>query len=277
MPWIDKKTRVIGKIPTKGEPHKMFTFCTRTVYLGADFYSTCARSFVFSDSNIECLAVDISIDLEQILGRQRLDENPWKNSALMYVKTTSEHKKYKEEDFSRFVEKKKKSTQDLLNVYKKGEGDELTELAKNYRIVALVNHYRDNYVAVTRVKNPVTGEVVKLQPVFNNLVLVSEERAFEIQQKDYKDRFSVFTSVKGKNFDSISEDVIKLAEEINSLRDVSKKLKCVVEFGEKNPDSKKDVLDLLELLPGKYKDYYLLLGPEKIKGLQYKESKIKTE
>ena len=28
---------MIGDIPGKGEPHKMFTFCTSTVYIGADF------------------------------------------------------------------------------------------------------------------------------------------------------------------------------------------------------------------------------------------------
>jgi hypothetical protein len=28
----------IGRVPLKGEPRKTFTFCTRTVYLGADFY-----------------------------------------------------------------------------------------------------------------------------------------------------------------------------------------------------------------------------------------------
>ena len=35
----------IGKVPKEGEQHKMITLCTRTVYLGADFYSLCARSF----------------------------------------------------------------------------------------------------------------------------------------------------------------------------------------------------------------------------------------
>ena len=45
------KKFTIGTVPLKGESHKMFTFCTRTVYLGADFYSTCAKSYIFSDSN----------------------------------------------------------------------------------------------------------------------------------------------------------------------------------------------------------------------------------
>ena len=61
----------IGTVPLRNEPRKMFTFCTRTVYLGADFYSDKARSFVVSDANIDTLAVDITLDLPQILGRQR--------------------------------------------------------------------------------------------------------------------------------------------------------------------------------------------------------------
>ena len=32
----------IGKIPLKDETNKMFTFCTKTAYIGSDFYSDCA-------------------------------------------------------------------------------------------------------------------------------------------------------------------------------------------------------------------------------------------
>jgi hypothetical protein len=70
-----KKLRKIkfnfGKIPLKGEKHPMFMFCTSSVYMGVDFYSTCASSFVFADPNLKCLALDISMDLPQIVGRQR--------------------------------------------------------------------------------------------------------------------------------------------------------------------------------------------------------------
>lgn len=55
----------IGTVPLRDEPRKMFTFCTRTVYLGADFYSDNARSFIISDANIDTLAVDITLDLHR--------------------------------------------------------------------------------------------------------------------------------------------------------------------------------------------------------------------
>lgn len=77
----------IGEIPGKGEPHKMFTFCTSTVYVGADFYSTNAYSYIFVNPLIKSMTVDVSVDLQQILGRQRLDENPFRNSATLYFNT----------------------------------------------------------------------------------------------------------------------------------------------------------------------------------------------
>lgn len=110
---------MIGKVPKRDVKPKMFTFCTRTVYLGADFYSLCARSFIFSDSNIDSLAVDISEDLPQILGRQRLFENPWSNSAVFYYRSTANYREMKEEDFKRVIEFKQRSTESLLSVYQK--------------------------------------------------------------------------------------------------------------------------------------------------------------
>ena len=57
------------------QPHKQFTFCTRTAYLGADFYSPNAYTIICSDCNIESMSLDISLDLPQIMGRQRLQKN----------------------------------------------------------------------------------------------------------------------------------------------------------------------------------------------------------
>jgi hypothetical protein len=268
-----KEDSVIGKIPTRGQQHKMFTFCTRTVYLGADFYSTCAKTFIFSDSNIQCLAVDISMDLEQILGRQRLDTNPWKNCATMYVKTTSLKHKTTKEEFDEYLENKTKTSEKLLSSYCKVDDDEKWALAVKYQKDARVSHYRDDYVAVTRIINQKTGVVVKLKPVFNKLVLITEERAFELQQEDYADRFSVFSATQLEGVDSIEGEVEKRVEEFNEIRNVKDKLKFLVEYSKST--SKENLGNFLELVPGKYKDYYQIVGPDIITACSYAESEIK--
>ena len=269
---IKKDVSVIGKIPTRGQQHKMFTFCTRTVYLGADFYSTNARTFIFSDSNIQCLAVDISMDLEQIIGRQRLAENPWKNTALMYVKTTNLNHKTTQEEFNELLDEKTKSTEKLLDTFKDAKEDNKWDLAKKYQRDAKVSHYRYDYVAVSRIENS-KGQVVRLQPTFNQLVLITEQRAFELQQSDYADRFSVFSSVQSESMDSIEDEVGRKVDEFNEIKRVNDKIRFLVEYSEKA--EKKNFDNLLELIPGKYKDYFQIVGLDIIKAYGCEEYKIK--
>ena len=197
---------VLGSVPTKGQPHKMFTLCTRTVYLGADFYSTNARTFIFSDANIDSLTVDITLDLPQILGRQRLDENPWKNRADLYYKTINEDNKLTRDESNKIIEKKKKKTENLLTAYNSTPNEARHDLAETYQYVAKAANYKDNYVAV----NEHAGK--DLVPVFNNLMMVSDMRCYEIQQIDYADRFRVFGSLN-ENL----EDYVLLMQELQTI------------------------------------------------------------
>ena len=269
-PKVPKDVPVIGKIPTRGQQHKMFTFCTRTVYLGADFYSTNARTFIFSDSNIDCLSVDISMDLEQILGRQRLKENPWKNSAKMFVKVTSKKHKVTQEEFNKRIEEKKKKSENLLSVYLKSEGGEMHDLAENYQKVAKTFHYKDDYVAV----NEHAGK--DLVPVFNNLMMVSEMRTFEVQQIDYADRFTVFNAVGERKVDGAGKEVEEMFETFSGFAKSKEKLKYLVEVSEKKLNEE-DLTNFLSLIPEKFREYYTEMGPDRIKANGYQESKLKEE
>ena len=268
---IPKSTPVIGRIPKRGEKHKQFTFCTRTVYLGADFYSTNSRTFIFSDSNIDCLSVDISMDLEQILGRQRLDINPWKNSANLYIKTTSGKNLQTPEEFKNYLNKKIEDTNKLLDTYNRALDDAKYVVAERYEFIAKNNNYKKDYVAV----NKHAG--TELIPVFNNLVLVSEMRAFEIQQIDYKDRFTVFNAL-GDTCINISDKVYKAVEIFDGIKISKEKFRFLVKFADETPGvTKEDINNFLSLIPDKYGEIYRLLGPDRIKANSYQESRIKEE
>jgi len=265
------KGDIIGDIPTKGQPHKMFTFCTRTVYLGADFYSECARTFIFSDANIECLSVDISMDLEQILGRQRLEENPWKNCATMFVKTTRSLRKIPWETFKERLDEKERKTISLLSIHQGLSGSNRHDLAETYRKVAKTFHYKDDYVAV----NEHMGN--DLVPVFNRLMQVSEIRAFEMQQVDYADRFTVFNAVEEKGMaGDIEKPIQDLALEFNNLKDEVIKLKFIVNLGDENL-TRDELFSFFSLIPNKYFDYYDILGFDGIKACKCQESYVKRK
>jgi hypothetical protein len=269
-PKLPSGLSVIGRIPKIGEPHKMFTFCTRTVYLGADFYSTNARTFIFSDSNIDCLSVDISMDLEQILGRQRLKENPWKNYARMFVRVTSLKHKTTKEEFDKRLEEKKQNSIKLLDSFTQVNKENRHVLAEAYQKLARTFHYKDNYVAV----NEHAGN--ELVPVFNNLMMVSEMRSFEVQQIDYKDRFSVFNAINERLINSASDTAKSLVNEFNSLGNSVEKLRFLVNISERNI-SDDDMMSFLGIIPARFRDYYIEMGPDRIKANGCRETRLKEE
>lgn len=260
----------IGEVPLRGQSHKMFTFCTRTVYLGADFYSTNARTFILSDANIDSLAVDISLDLPQILGRQRLIENPWKNHAEFYFKNLGGGKDVSKKVFEEFLNSKMSKTDNLLGIYNdltdQGRKD---DLADKYKRDIFSSNYRFDYVSI----NQVYGQ--SSVPVFNKLVHIAEQRAFEIQQTDYKDRFSVFSTLKSKSgarLDKISEFVDKLRN--NKSIPLNDRLKELCETEDFTEEEKKVIA---QQTSEKFDKFYNLLGPKRCKALGYKTSDIARE
>ena len=269
----------IGTIPKKGEYHKPITFCTRTVYLGADFYSTCAKSYIFSDANIDSLAVDISEDLPQILGRQRLDENPWKNSATFFYRITADYRKMTKEDFDEFLERKNKKTENLLSIYNKGTNSEKYSLAENFQKVAKSYNYKDDYVAVNVFYNELTGDKI-YKPTKNNLVYVNELRAFDIQQEDYKDRFSIFSKINREilSDSQINNDVLDLMTKYENLKGSYDKLKLLCDLGLSGDC---DLIKIVNIFIGQLPDcdpiksYFTNLGPSKIRSVGYDVFKIK--
>jgi hypothetical protein len=171
---------------------------------------------------------------------------------------------------------------DLLEAYMKSRDKVRESLAKTYLDMAKVQHYKNNYVAVSIKKEYWTDEegnthskIVEMTPVFNKLMLISEMRAFEVQQVDYKDRFTVFSAVDQSGLEGATPNSCRLTEEFNKLGDTTSKLKFLVKAGENEELTKEDINAFLELIPPKYKDYYNIVGIEIIKACSYIESEVK--
>lgn len=270
----------IGRVPLRDEPRKMFTFCTRTVYLGADFYSDNARSFVFSNANLDFLSIDISQDLPQILGRQRLLENPWKNSAEFYYTPLIPGSK-NAIDRSVFTEQQKKKIRTTEEVIKSFETVK-TEEAKDFIVNMIFNNfkvlgYSKSYISVIT-KN--TRGVLEKVPAFNNLVMIAEQRAFDIQQVDYKDRFSVAaTIVKNNLADPVINSKIYTDFQTRYAQATSffNKAKLLCE----DTDITDEIRDQFVKVDLSVTDLvylsYTKLGPQRMATLMYNPTKIKKE
>ena len=264
----------IGKIPLRGEPNKMFTFCTKTAYIGAEFYSNNASSYVFADPNIKSLALDISLDLPQIVGRQRNRENPFKNNIVIFYKTKrKEDKDLTEEEFKKTQEERKNATIDLLDLFKGATISQKKEYIKKLKDSIEVSNYSDDFISISKK----TGE-----PVYNSFIEIAQERGWEVSQKEYQDKISVTKSLESLT-SNISEYQSDLEKEVQEFLDTKfystgifkYKMRMYCEFMDLHQGNK-EVSDIIyyKIKDPKYRKYYNFYGTKGCSSLRYEEKKL---
>jgi len=268
----------IGNIPTFGQEHKMFTLCTRTTYLGADFYSTSAFTIVCSDCNIQTLTVDISLDLPQILGRQRLKENVFRNEVLILYKSETkkgaiinEKKLVNDEK----VREKEIASLKLLEGYARMTDEEKEMWAKKAKRDSEL--YKNDYLGVSAR----TG-----QATFNYLVKVADQRAYDVSRREYLDEVTIKrgiesldnTNIKIDNSNIYTETYDYLISEFDKDKNFVRRMKLLCDIYFQFPDFyvKYSSSPLQCFIPIEYQNYINLLGFEKIRALKYQEADILT-
>ena len=261
-----------GIVPLKGQPHKMFTFCTRTVYLGADFYSPCAYTVICSDCNIESMSLDISLDLPQIMGRQRLEENIFRDEAIIFYKTTG--KIFSKEDRDEYEKRKLNETNTCLSLFMKIKSpEEKKSYIKDKNTLIRVDKYTENYVSISKDK---TGETIL---VLNKLVLLSERRAWEIKNGIYKNKASVIKGISDSfNISEYNGDKILIERFISEFeidKNFERRIRILCEFLDKYPKYQ-EILKSDPRIPRDYSLYYSVIGSLKIKSAGYYESALKN-
>ena len=276
---LKKVGHQIGNIPTYGQPHKMFTLCTRTTYLGADFYSTNAFTIVCSDCNIQTMTVDISLDLPQILGRQRLKENVFRNEVLILYKAENkkgavinekklvndEKVKYKEDKTLKLIEEyNKMSDEGKLLCAEKWANDK--------------NLYKNDYIGISNR----TGEAV-----FNYLVKIADKRAYDVTRKEYIDDITIrrgIESIENVNIEVVDKNIeLEMQEAYNYLiqefdknGDFSRRMKLLCDIYFQYPGFFQSYANspLQCIIPINYQNYINTIGFEKIRALNYCEGDI---
>lgn len=254
----------IGDIPGKGDSHKMFTFCTSTVYVGADFYSDNAYTYIFANPKVESLTIDVSVDIQQIIGRQRLDSNPFKNMATLYFNTKASD--MTEEAFNESIRlKNEKTNRQIENFNSAPHKEEFIEgLNKK------PNH-KENYCCISKDENG--NQVIEK----NILIELADRRAWEISNKIFNNDFSMFTALSvnmnvTKDTDSDDSEVKAIFREWNEMKSFKDRAFFYCEACKDIPE----VLDKCSFIPTKYKEYYEALGEEGMKELGWREDYIKN-
>ena len=270
-----------GTIPTKGEKHKMFTLCTRTSYLGADFYSTSAYTIVCSDCNIKTLTVDISLDLPQIIGRQRLKENVFRNEVLFLYKARTKQDasiNITEEEFLKEQNNKDKKTREMLAGYKLMSADQKKYWAE--KAADAKNLYKNDFLGISKR----TGEVT-----YNYLVKISNQRAYDVTRKEYQDNITIKRGIEDISSVNVQycEDGVTINDldtiynyfisEFNKDNNFERRMKLLCDIYFQYPSFYTQYSMILQIqVPIKYQNYINQLGFEGIRSCGYYESSILT-
>lgn len=260
-----------GKIPLKGQEHKKFTFCTSTAYMGVDFYSETASTFVISNCKKVNTAVDITTELCQIAGRQRLDNNPFRRYIFFIYNTTKEE--VTETELQQLVDSKirrsYKKIQDYLNETPEERKLTLKEMKAINNTIGSETYY-------------LTYDEATDSFVFNKLAELSDRLSFEVQHHTYKNGLMVRKELEATDKFDISENQSYEAfgEYLRSniqRSSFSETMKAYISYKEHPNKYVSALCNWLDTEEPKLKDYYNLLGADRIRALSYKEANLKRE
>lgn len=258
-----------GHAQLEGEPHKPITFVTKCAFEGADFYHPTGYTYIFSDPEISNLALDLSIDLPQILGRQRLDSNPWKNYATIFYRTSKSSSIITQDQFNEFQSGKDKTTELLVEAFNSTASNPalVSELGNIFNESIALNHYSRSYVSI--LVDPKTGLPVAAP---NPLVRIAEERAFDIRCGQYNNRISVLRSMAPLG-NLVQNEVQVLNQFFIDHRKFTDRMKFYCDFRDAHPELELQILGAIAV-PIRYHGYYDKYGHQKIKSVSYRESMI---
>lgn len=261
-----KQKYIISEIPGRGEAHKMFTFCTSTVYVGADFYSESAYSYIFANPRVKSMAIDVSVDLQQIVGRQRLATNPFRNSATLYFNTKVPQKT--DAEFEAEIEAKNRNTFSQIENFNAVPNKE-QQLGLLRESIKKSGHF-EHFCCITKDRN--NNYIV----VKNEIVEISERRSRELLSCIYSNDFSMYKALSSmvqvtKTCDSADKDIRKIFAEWSKDNNFSRKMQMYCMMYKDIPD----VLVECNFIELKYHKYFKAFGREGLEALQWRESNIK--
>ncbi len=262
---LQKLGHKVAVVPGRDEPRKMFTLCTSTVYLGADMYSPDAYTYIFADPKITSMALDVSTDLIQIIGRQRLEENPFMNSATLFY-TTKECDVSKEE-FTEIMRQNELRSQEKIKNFESAPFPET--MLNDYENTIKQQKYAQDFCSIR-----LNHETGKQEVVINELVIASRMRSWQILHDIYNNEYSLTMAVKKKcnvkqTINSDDPDVKAFFDEWNKDRNFSRRMKLFCSTDE-------ETIAKTSFIPKKYFTYYDALGEEGLQTLSWREDYIKA-
>ena len=181
---------IAKSIPKEGEPHKIWTFVTRTAFEGVDFYSECASTYVIANYHVESLSLDIASDIPQIVGRQRRKDNLFRNTIHIFY--TNNLSTTDETEYMAFRQKKMEDSNRQISIWQTALPDCKDTALKNLT------------EKIERNPNELYLTTVNGTPQINELIMLSEDYCWDII-RNHQSWFIMQREVGGQYSPVVSE------------------------------------------------------------------------
>jgi hypothetical protein len=256
----------IGHAPQEREPRTPFTFITRCSFEGTDFW-TQAYTYIFSDIAVDSMVLDISLDLPQIMGRQRDDSNPFKYDATFYCKTDTTVAEEKDTYQARIAGKVALSEKWIARFNDSDEDLQMSDIKRIRDCQKQEKPFEIDYVTV--IDDPVGGA----RPVINKLAMCNEIRAWQLRDTTYFNSCQVLRAI-----DDVTEPDRNYPLTPDFLAtftgDFEQRMKAYCVFLDQYPEYQPK-LESLPQIPMTMKEYYRALGHSGIRAESYVEERIR--
>lgn len=247
-----------------------FTFCSKASFEGRDFYSTSAFTYIFVDGSKEWEILDTTKEIPQIMGRQRLDENPFKYNAIIYYRTKPTDASYS--DIMNKIEDKLKQSSTLVDAYTSGNDMLKKSLSGLVKTKDPKNPYTENYLDLV---DDVNGNY---EIEINFLVAASEHNMGSTKLTTYSSSKYLVSAIRSQNAIYNTKSVVlrEFEGRYNETMDFYSRMKLYCDFMTAHPEHGKDLLGN-PFIDYAVHMYYHTLGPEAISRLNYNEPALEGE
>lgn len=136
---------------------KPFTFCTKSVFYGADFYSKSGLIIIVSECRNKNTMLDIATDIQQIAGRIRDIDNPFKGIILHVYNTGIGN--MTEQEFQSYLNSKIESAEGIIELY----NSETTKYRGKKSLIERINmENKDELALYNEIDRTVTLNTLKI-------------------------------------------------------------------------------------------------------------------
>ncbi len=258
----------IGHAPQEGEPRTPFTFVTKCSFEGTDFW-TQAYTYVFSDITVKTMVVDITLDLPQIMGRQRDDSNPFKYDATIFYKTDPSQIGKTDAEIIADITRRERVSKKWIANYNAAEPELQENLAGDKRGQQEMLNFTRDYVAIIDDATQGTRRVA-----FNHLAMCNEIRAWDLRKTTYFNGCQVLRAINDISIpDQNYPDTPIFLDAFMATGNFSQRMKVYCDFLDVHPDYLPK-LESLPQIPMEMKKYYRDIGPDAIRSAGYEKAGI---